>query len=147
MNAHAEKHDGEIPDNLAELADQIDIDLADAIDGTLKDAKSMLMMADMMVEESKRLKQESDDLKNRAEKMISACVKAGAQKTKTPQYELKCTVSERVVIECDPESLPEEYIVSKTTITADKTLIKHAIKSGHEIAGCSIGKYDNWSLK
>jgi len=55
--------------------------------------------------------------------------------------------SSAVVVECEVEDLPGQYINVKTDIKPDLTSIKEALSDGTEIEGCRIEERQNIQLK
>lgn len=87
-----------------------------------------------------RLKRE----KKRVEKGVEICKTAikynlpVGEKVETDFVKIGWRKSSAVVVDCDPESLPEQYQIIKVTITANKTELEKAIESGERIDGVSI---------
>lgn len=68
------------------------------------------------------------------------------EKVKTVKCQIGFRKSESVIIE-DLDLVPEQFVVKKTTMQADKTMIKEAIKNGAEISGAFIQTNYNLSIK
>lgn len=70
----------------------------------------------------------------------------GDKKFETPKVEFSFRKSETVV--CDNiDELPEEFIVKKVELNADKKAIKQAIKQGTEVKGASLIEKYNLQVK
>ena len=78
------------------------------------------------------------------EKWLTAAL--GGEKFTTARCAVAFRKSSSVEV-LDVASLPEKYQRHKVTVEADKTAIKEALKSGHEIAGCRIVENTNISIK
>lgn len=68
------------------------------------------------------------------------------QKFSTAKCAVSFRKSEAVQVD-DVNSIPAEWIRTKTTIEPDKTAIKAAIKAGQEITGCKLVETTNISIK
>lgn len=100
------------------------------------------------------LKKAEKDLKGRAEakaekidwlkSYLTAHMENG-EKFECVAGSIRWYSGESVVIDCNPEELPEEYISTK--ITVDKTRLKAAIKSGEEIKGAHIEESTSISVR
>ncbi len=69
----------------------------------------------------------------------------GVEKIETPTLKLSFRKSESV--EVDPDNLPNDYMVEKTTYTPDKNKIKAAIKEGIKVNGASLVTKQNLQIK
>jgi hypothetical protein len=68
------------------------------------------------------------------------------EEIKTPLVKINFRKSETVEVE-DVNALPNVYKNVKVVETADKAMIKEAIKNGANIAGCSIATHRNLQIK
>ena len=68
------------------------------------------------------------------------------KKFETAKIALGFRKSEQVKID-DENNLPKEFIKEKITLSADKTAIKKAIKSGQEVAGAELVEVQNLQIK
>ena len=73
-------------------------------------------------------------------------VSLGGKKFETAKIALGFRKSEQVKID-DENNLPKEFIKEKITLSADKTAIKKAIKSGQEVAGAELVEVQNLQIK
>jgi len=71
---------------------------------------------------------------------------SGKEKEKVGVFEIKVSKSEAVNI-TDMNKVLEKYLVSKTTVSPDKKLIKEAIKSGQVVEGAEIQSDFNLKIK
>lgn len=69
------------------------------------------------------------------------------EKMKDDRASIGWRKSEAVELEVEPEQLPEPYRKSVTTVSADKTAIKEAIKGGQEVAGAKLVSRMNLQVK
>lgn len=65
---------------------------------------------------------------------------------KSPEVTLRFRKSSSVEI-TDSESLPEQFLRTKTVIEPDKTAIKNALKSGEKIQGAQLVESRNLQIK
>lgn len=104
----------------------------------------------MIDNEMERLKAKKESAKKGVDRMkaaLSSYMQAtGKDKVKVGTFALSFRKSEAVVIS-DDTALPEEYLNVKTTITPNKTAIKNAIKSGHEVFGAVLQLNMNLQIK
>lgn len=61
----------------------------------------------------------------------------GDKKVKGGTFEVSLRRSEKVIID-DIDAVPEEFKRTKTTVEADKKLIKESVKNGTEVVGAHI---------
>ena len=87
--------------------------------------------------------QHADALQDR---LIQALQKVIPDQTRydLPEHKISSRKSTVVVVDCEPEDLPEVF--QRVKIEADKTAIKDALKVG-EIDGCSLVERRSWSIK
>jgi len=84
---------------------------------------------------------------NKVESLKAYLVSAlDGQKFSTAKCAVSFRKSEAVQVD-DVNSIPAEWIRTKTTIEPDKTAIKAAIKAGQEITGCKLVENTNISIK
>ena len=93
--------------------------------------------------EQERIKAKMDRIKKKSENLSSYVIFSmqghDEKKFETPRVEMTVRQSEFIDVQCEVESLPEEYIKTKIEKSADKVALKKAIKSGAEIEGVQIG--------
>ena len=68
------------------------------------------------------------------------------EEIKTPLVKINFRKSETVEVD-DVNALPNVYKNVKVVETADKAMIKEAIKNGVDVAGCSIATHRNLQIK
>lgn len=93
--------------------------------------------------EIKRLKAKKDSLTERRDGLseyIKANMEAsGIKSIQCPFFTISYVAGPDVVEIINEAEIPDEYVTVKTTISADKNLIKKALKEGVEVAGCKLG--------
>jgi hypothetical protein len=98
---------------------------------------------DKIDNEIKRLKAKKDSLTERRDGLseyIKANMKAADIKSiKCPFFTISYVAGPDIVEIIDETLIPDEYVTVETTISADKNLIKKALKEGVEVAGCKLG--------
>lgn len=93
------------------------------------------------------LKRHKETAMDRMKESISAAMLAfGIEKVTSPTLNLSFRKSESVEVD-NLEQLSEEFRTVKTTVTADKTAIKKAIKSGENVEGARIVENHNLQIK
>lgn len=125
--------------SLADCMADLQLAFEDKVEGCV------LYMKNLKAEEQ-AIKAEVDSLKKRAEAKAKKREKLEEylraicpdKQYESSKYCLKFRKSEETVVPDDASKLPTVFIKIKTTIAADKTAIKKAIKAGEEIPGCSI---------
>lgn len=145
-------------DDTGEIVDENALQYADALikekTVTLADLGGWILWAnetrlgeiDALID---RLKRE----KKRVEKGIEICEQAIVQnlpvgeKVTTDFVKIGWRKSSAVVVDCDPELLPEKYQTVNVTISANKTDLKKAIESGELIDGVSLETRQNLQVK
>jgi hypothetical protein len=138
---YASDHDGEIPPNLADAISQIEQDLNEKLDACCRMVANMTATADACENEAARLTKKSKRLKDRADSLkayMKFCMEeAGLLKVKPSAcFGLRiCKSPPSVDIEAGVE-LPRGFI--KVVESPDRALIKNALQSGVEIAGCRL---------
>ena len=102
------------------------------------------LRANALLELAAADERQADALQDR---LIQALQKAIPNETRydLPEHKISSRESTVVMVDCEPEDLPLEFIRSK--IEANKTAIKDALKSGEKIIGCSLVKRRSWSIK
>jgi hypothetical protein len=66
-------------------------------------------------------------------------VALGIQEISCPEYVAKLVKNPpSVVVEVEPEELPDEFLTTKVTVTPDKAALKDALKSGREVRGVKL---------
>lgn len=84
---------------------------------------------------------------NKAESLKKWLVQAcDGQKFSTGKCAVSFRKSESLEV-LNIEEIPEEFLRTKTTTTADKTAIKKAIKSGQTIGGCKLVEKFNTKIQ
>jgi hypothetical protein len=143
--------------------DEIQMALNDKIESSICFVKNLNAEVEAFKTEEKNLAQRrkvkenlAERIKNRIDTYIKAQYTdedgnvdtAGLNKYKmeTPKMKLSYRKSESVNI-TDIDSVPKEYIKTKTEVSADKTNIKKAIKAGQHIDGAELVTNINMQVK
>ena len=112
--------------------------------------KQMEYEIDILDSELKRLqglKKSRENAIDRLKHNISEAMKLyGYEKIETPVLKLSFRKSETVEIDNELQ-IPDDYKVTKVSVTADKKLIKEAIKEGLEIPGAHLEVHQNLQIK
>jgi hypothetical protein len=87
--------------------------------------------------------QQADALQDR---LIQALQKAIPNETsyQLPEHKITSRKSTVVVVDCEPEDLPEMF--QRVKVEADKTSIKNYLKADYEIDGCSLVERRSWKI-
>ena len=143
----AEENDGEYDEQLEEKLEELQIEKENKIEGVTLYYKSLLASSKAIKEEEKALAERRKRAEKRADsiKKWLGFILAG-EKFQTSKVAISYRKSEQVIVE-DFDSVPEEYQKVKTTIDADKTAIKKAIKSGVDVAGAHLELKQNLQIK
>lgn len=123
--------DPESLDNLLMLKDEKLENIACWIKNLLSDADAIKAEKDSLAEREARLRKKADSL----QKYLSDAL--NGQKFSTSRCDVSFRRSETVKVE-NVNLIPAELLRVKTTVEADKTAIKAAIKEGREISGCKL---------
>ncbi len=143
--------------------DEIQMALNDKIESSICFVKNLNAEVEAFKAEEKNLAQRrkvkenlAERIKNRIDTYIKAqytdeegnvdTVGLNKYKMETPKMKLSYRKSESVNI-TDINSVPKEYIKTKTEVSADKTNIKKAIKAGQHINGAELVTNINMQVK
>ena len=130
--------------DLDTVLDSLEGTVAEKANGVLCVVRTLEAEQDAYKKEMDRLAALSSKAKKKADGMknyLSSNLKAmDIKKLDTPLFKISFRKSSSVIID-DIEKIPEEYIKTKTTISADKTLIKKLLKTDI-IEGCHL-KHDS----
>lgn len=143
--------------------DEIQMALNDKIESSICFVKNLNAEVEAFKAEEKNLAQRrkvkenlAERIKNRIDTYIKAqytdeegnvdTVGLNKYKMETPKMKLSYRKSESVNI-TDIDSVPKEYIKTKTEVLADKTNIKKAIKAGQYIDGAELVTNINMQVK
>ena len=144
----AEQNEGEISAELEKALEDIEISIEEKIENTALYIKNLEAEAEMIKAEEKKLSERRKACENRAERVREwLSFDMGGKSFKSAKCVISWRKSESVEVAVDAETLPAYYQNVKTTVTADKTLLKAAIKSGEIIAGVSIVEKQNMQVK
>lgn len=104
--------------------------------------KELSVIEDALAAEIKAIQGRKSSITRKIERLkgdlSTAMLELGKPKIETTKAKLSLRRSESVELTVQPEWLPEQYRRVKTTIEADKTAIKEAIKAGKEIEGAAL---------
>jgi hypothetical protein len=111
--------------------------------------------ADSQREHSKRLAELAADAEHRAQVMQDQLVAAlsrvdpAATKWELLSHKLASRATTSVEIDPDvaPDDLPEQFRRTRTTTSADKTVIAAALKAGEAVPGAQLTTRRSWSIK
>lgn len=130
--------------------DSVELQLENKIDSIVKYRQNLTATAEAIQSEIDRLlemKKQRERLANRLKEYMSNTMLAhNIDKIDTGLFKISFRESESTEI-IDIESIPAEYLITKTTTSADKTAIKKAIKEGKEVKGAEVIKNFNIQIK
>ena len=106
----------------------------------LSDADAIKAEKEALADREAKCRKKAEDLK----KWLGMALEG--QKFTTARCAVSFRKSEKVEVE-DVALVPAELLKVKTTVEADKTAIKAAIKEGREINGCYLGVNQNIQIK
>lgn len=132
--------DPEALDNLLMQKDEKIENVACWIKNLLSDADAIKAEKDALAERESRLRKKAESL----QKYLSDAL--NGQKFSTARCDVSFRRSETVKVE-NVNMIPAELLRVKTTVEADKTAIKAAIKEGREISGCKLIENLNIKIK
>jgi len=135
----AETNGGEIADDMADELEALDMKRAEKIENVACYIKNLDAEAEAIKREEKRLAERRKSAESKAERLKQYLAYAlhGEEVYSSARVKLSWRKSESVEVE-SVDLLPEEFRRIKTTVDADKTAIKQAIKSGEDVAGACI---------
>lgn len=118
-----------------------------AIVGFLRQTELTAEMIDREIARLSEMKKYYQNREKRIRKSVTYAMKAhDVESIETGLFRLSFRKSESVEIE-DVSKIPEDYLVTKTTVTPDKVKIKKAIKDGEAIEGVFIKESSNLQVK
>jgi len=145
------KLEGEVSEQeLQEYLDSLEIQIEDKVKNVFAYSKNLELYGNAIEDEIKRLKDLKKGYINRAEalkKYISYCMLKNGIKsvdTKIARFSFLKSTAVNIVNE---ELIPEQFMVTKTTVQPDKTAIKKAIKAGEEVPGALLDERDNLQIR
>ena len=144
----ASDNEGEISEELAKALEDVEISLEEKIENTALYIKNLDAEAEMIKLEEKKLAERRKACESKSERVRNwLSFNLDGKPFKTGRCAVSWRKSESVEVAISPEVLPVEYQNVKTTVTADKTALKTAIKSGVEIIGVSLIEKQNMQVK
>lgn len=136
--------------SLVEYLDGVQMQLQEKVNNIVRYSRNLELTAEMIDVEIKRLSELKSAYKNKSESLkdyISYSMKKnGIEKVETDIARLSFRKSQTVEIE-DISKLPERFVVTKVSKTADKKAIKEAIENGEAVEGARIDNHNNLQIK
>lgn len=133
-----------------DAVEKVETDFDDKLESMVCFYKDLLAEIDAFKAEEKNLKARRESLEKRAVSLktyIAACmVDAEKEKFSSPKCKVSFRASQETIID-DIDLIPEAYQKTKTTISADKTMISKAIAEGLEIPGAHVVNKQNIQIK
>lgn len=118
-----------------------------AIVGFLRQTELTAEMIDIEINRLSEMKKYYQNREKRIKQSVTYAMKShDVDSIETGLFRLSFRKSESVEIE-DVSKIPEDYLVTKTTVSPDKVKIKNAIKEGEAIEGVSIKESSNLQIK
>lgn len=140
----------DIPEDISEQLETLQIDRRDKIEGITLYIKSQIAMADAIKAEEKALairrKQHEAKAESLKKYLASSMQRADETKFETARCKLSFRKSETLEI-IDESLIPLEYKTAEIVYTISKNDIKTAIKEGKEIDGAVIITKQNLQIK
>lgn len=146
----------ELEENGGELTPELDVslqinesELEEQVESYIKAIRNLEAEAEAFKKEAQMMKQKSDRAAKTAERLkeniLTTLRVRGIDKRQFGNFTAAVRRNERVIVQEDMlEQLPDDFKRVKTTIEADKTALKTALKAGATIEGVSI--VDSYSL-
>lgn len=138
-------------EELNEYLDSLDIQIQEKVENVFAYSRNLSLYGDAIDTEIKRLQDLKKSYINRSEALknyISYClIKNGLTDgvdTDIARFSFRKSESTEIV---DESQIPEEYMVTKTSVQPDKMAIKEAIKSGVFVPGAIIKENQNLQIK
>jgi len=160
LDDHFDTEDGVIYESEEELAKKIDevaLELDKKIENIGCYIKNLESDVDALKKEEDNLKKRRKSAENKIEGLkryldgyLTACYPNESDKAKWKFKTAKCLLGFRKSTSVEVPNIDEldkEFIKTKTEISADKTAIKDAIKSGKEVKGAFLKNNLNLSVK
>lgn len=136
--------------SLVEYLDGVQMQLQEKVNNIVRYSRNLELTAEMIDVEIKRLSELKSAYKNKSESLkdyISYSMKKnGIEKVETDIARLSFRKSQTVEIE-DISKLPERFVVTKVSKTADKKAIKEALENGEAVEGARIDNHNNLQIK
>ena len=136
--------------SLVEYLDGVQMQLQEKVNNIVRYSRNLELTAEMIDVEIKRLSELKSVYKNKSDSLkdyISYSMqKNGIEKVETDIARLSFRKSQTVEIE-DISKLPERFVVTKVSKTADKKAIKEAIENGEAVEGARIDNHNNLQIK
>ena len=129
----AEENEGEIPDSLETSIAALEYERDQIIDYFADEIANLSAISKAYAEEAKKFaawKKTADGRVEWINQYLSGIIPLG-QKWQSERHKITWRKSQAVVLRCDPENLPEEFL--RVKIDANKTAIKAAIKCGEKL--------------
>jgi hypothetical protein len=145
-NMEAAENEGEISEILSRKLEKLDGEKDVKIGNICRFYKSLNAEADMIKQEESKLAARRMSIGKRAESLknyLSGFVVKG-EKFSDQNSKISWRSSESVMVE-NVDLIPEDYV--KVTVSADKTMLKKAIKNGDIFEGVSIVTKQNLQVK
>jgi len=143
----AENNNGEIPDNLSNRIDGLEIERDRILDYFSSEYVSLIAESDAYKEEKDKLDRWKKSVDNRAnwiKSYIESVIDEG-EKWSNSRHKISWRGSERVVLNGDINDIDDEF--KKTTAELRKSDVKKAIKAGYSVGNCEIVKTKNIQIK
>ena len=143
----ANENDGCIDDATAEMLDILEMDREEKIDNTALYIKNLKSESAMIKAEVDKLNARKKAVDKNADR-ISEWLKFNLHGEKRTSGNYKISYRKSTAVEVlNLELLQDEYRTIKTTVAANKTAIKKAIKAGEEVTGALLIEKSNMEVK
>jgi len=145
---YAEQNEGSLTKELEMALDGIEIERSEKIENTVLLMKNLDSEAEMIKAEESKLYARRKSCEKRSESVRSWLRdNLEGEEIKTSKFAITWRKSESVEVDIPAEQLPVHYQNIKTVVTADKTLLKSALKSGEIIEGVYLNAKMNMQVK
>ena len=142
----AEDAGGEIPEGLAIMLDNAEMNLHEKLDNIIRYCKSLRADADALKKEAEMLRFRRDQKERKIAALESWVETCGIEKWESPAGVISSRKSQAVEVDLDAH-IPHQFLVVKTTETADKVGLKAYIKAGNIVDGVRIIERRSVSIK
>ena len=138
--AYASENDGELPENIAEELDNLEISKKEKTSNLCRYIKSQKIFAENIKSEAKKMESRAKSIIARADKLknnyLRLCL--NGEKFKDEYSTVTYRNNKSVSVNCEVYSLDDKYIIKKIEEKPNKKALKEALESGKIIEGVEI---------
>ena len=131
-----------------EALDSLKMEFNKKIENTALYIKNIVAFAEDIKSEEKKLKARRTAIEHKADRLKERIKYfLDGNKFETPKCTITYRKSNKIIIDCDIEQLPEKFIRTNVLKEPDKSGLTQAIKEGQEIFGVSLQTVNNIQIK